>query len=294
MPYSQFSSYLARKTQNSCCCTGPTGLRGPTGSGDSATGPQGPQGPAGPQGVTGPTGPTGPQNLSSPTGATGPTGTGQTGPAGPAGLLPDPNMNSYSFSAFLDASGADGSGTWQNITNGFQETDWYWIYPGHGAAETDKQYWRSAQPIKQGISGSYITSPPLITLPWKHAEISEIGWYITTKHCVEVNTVKNLWNDPLRGPWNIKVYSYCNIDFNGIPITDSSGTATIPIEQLGNAATCGCVNLSNAVYTYCTPPKIRNGISVSVRPGGDGGRIWTTPDFDGYIAISLKIKILEI
>ena len=124
MPYSQFSSYLARKTQKSCCCPGPTGPQGPTGGSSSVetgpTGPQGPPGPAGPQGVQGLTGPTGPQNLSSPTGATGPTGTGQTGPPGPTGPLPDPNMNSYSFSAFLDASAADGSGTWQDITNGFE------------------------------------------------------------------------------------------------------------------------------------------------------------------------------
>ena len=36
------------------------------------------------------------------------------------------------------------------------------------------------------------------------------------------------------------------------------------------------------------------GISVAVRPRSEAGADWTTPNFDGYISISLKIKILEI
>lgn len=305
---------------------GQTGATGPTGSGDPFTntggtgpagdrGPSGSSGPTGGQGIIGPRGQTGATGATGPTGTTGPTGPiGITGPTGPLGATGSANLNinMVNFSGFFQGSPnlIDPSGTWSINpagvpwdVGGLRQNRW-WIYPGGGAAEsaasTPARYWRSAQPLQVGwwpapfIVGAtqYYNSPPLISMPWTYARITELAYAFGGNDLTATSPPANSgWNSSsTMNGWNIEIWSYCATDNSGaLPVGESRAI------YCPSGSWCGCIPIVPPLATRCTPnaSSNNNSISVNIHPHLSGIAVWTPPKTDGFITIGLKYEIVE-
>ena len=204
-----------------------------------------------------------------------------------------------SFSAFLDASENSGRGTFQNWECQDISENWWWLYPGGGAAETNAVgvggYWRSAQPLLKGTWSAnrpYLTSPPAICIPYTKTIITDLVFSFGGAQGLAVGTnIGWNWNGTTDG-WDAVVDVYCHTDTSGSNPRDTSSQ-----HHLRVARACDCGPLEPPLYTQCITGSAtnRNAVSVRVRPRcPPQADTFSPPPFDGFITIGLKYTILEI
>jgi len=267
MSYSNYTSYLTRRTGKVNCCfskgekgnpgfngvpgiTGPTGATGPKGNqgsiGDTGfTGMMGPTGFRGPDkvGPTGPTGMMGPTgNTQGPTGFTGPTGfsgpTGNTGPRGYTGATgeqakeADTDILVFTAHFAQDLSMQDSSGSSLSNVGGFTG-----IGPtGNGILTTDNVpiYW-----LYPGYGGGSFRGPLLqgssrsITDPSGSTEIPcvSVPYICDISKNIGVSIVTSKPHPFVQPPgtrkFRIVVYAYCDVERGPISATNVGGLPII-------------------------------------------------------------------